>query len=148
MSKNNCIKGKTFCLKTVIWTRKKQLCKPCHKSFTKLSKSFCRQLRKLYTKENLVNELFSIKTFSRHLMFSYGVFVDYLTKFRISFVSNSNIGGSWGFLIRKTCVSKESFFGHVEYTFGNPGEKFTSTFRYSFGKTPESKLIEVHFFRN
>ena len=73
-------------------------------------------------------------------MFNYGVFVEYLTKFRINFVSKSNIGVSWGLLNEKICVSKQSFFGHVEDTFGNPGEKYTSSFRHSFSKTPKTKI--------
>ena len=140
MSQNNCTKRKTFCLKTVIWTRKKQLCKPCHKSFTKLSKSFSRQLRKLYTKESLVKELYSNKTFSGHLMFSYGVFVDSLTKFRINFVSKFNNGGTRDFSFKKTWFSKKCFQDTSNTVLANLWKFFTSIFRYSSSKTPKTKI--------
>ena len=39
-------------------------------------------------------------------MFSYGVFVDYLTKVRINFVSKSNNGGTWDFLFWKKALPK------------------------------------------
>ena len=96
-----------FCLKTFIWTRKKQLRQPCHNILTRHSNSFSHQLQKQYTKEKLLKKLHSNKTFWRHLMFSYGVFVEYLTKFRISFVSKSNIGGNWGFYFKKYASPKK-----------------------------------------
>ena len=127
-----------FCLITFIWTRKKQLCKPCLTFLTKLSKSFSHQLWKQFTK-NLLKELFSIITSVWHVKFNYGVFVEYLTKFRINFVSNPTMVELESF-----CLEKYAFPKNVSRTrrihLWQTWRKNYIKYPYSFSKTPKTKI--------
>ena len=135
-----------FCLKTFIWTRKKQLWQPCHKFSTKLSKSFSHQLRKKMQKETYSKELFSIETFARHVIFSFEVFVEFLWKIRNNFVSKTNIGGTWNFCFKNTRFQK-IFHLTCRTQFWHSCRKICIKFWMFFQKNSQKqRLIELHCF--
>ena len=94
----------------------------------------------------MVKELFSIKSFARHVMFSYGAIVEQLTKIWIIFVSIFTIGGTWDFLIKKLCFSKKRFQDTSNTVLAVLWKILHQVFGILPVKLRKQRFIEIHFF--